>query len=145
MASGSGLAFFISQSNRFSQKFSVAAGDIPEHVMGIVEDALETGTKRMTSIINSGGINQTKKGGPRVKSGRMRASVEGVARINGRARVQGRFGFSADAPVWTKWQEKGTQKGPRIAAMLAFTTANREMVENLQDRFDQGDWLNLNL
>lgn len=145
MAGGSGLAFFISASNRFSQKFSTAADQVGPRTQDIVESELAVATGRMRNIIMSGGINPTKKGGPRVKSGRMINSVQGVAFLNGRARVQGKFGFSDSAPIWTKWQEKGTTKGSRIPAMLAYNTANRELVQALQRRFRQGDWLNLNL
>lgn len=139
------MNFFISESNRLAQKFSAATDDIGPMSLEVVDAALDKGRSRMRQIIMSGGMNATKKGGPRVKSGKMLSSVEGKASINGRARVQGQFGFSDSAPVWTKWQEKGTTTGSRIPAMLAYTTANKELVDELIQNFGKGNWFNLNL
>lgn len=141
----SGLALFVREANRLSQQFSAGADELGPATLDIVDAALDKGRSRMRQIIMAGGINKTKKGGPRVKSGKMLGSVEGEAHINGRARVQGKFGFSDDTPIWTKWQEKGTKNGPRIPAMLAYNTANKEMVEELLANFERGKWFNLNL
>lgn len=140
-----GMSFFISEANRMAQKFSAAADDIGPMSLEVVDAALDKGRTRMRQIIMSGGINSTKKGGPRVKSGKMLGSIEAEAHVNGRARIQGKFGFSDSTPEWTKWQERGTTKGSRIPAMLAYNHANKELVEELVASFEQGKWFNINL
>lgn len=145
MPSRGGLAAFVTEANRLSQRFSVAAESIGGMAEEVVAAELEKGVSRMRQIILSGGINKTKKGGPRVKSGKMLGSVEGKISGSSNTRVQAKFGFSDDAPAWTLWQEKGTYGGERISQMLAFTTANKELADSLVDTFGKGDWFNIRL
>lgn len=138
MASGGGLLFFANEANKFAQKFSTAADEIGGAAGNLVSESVDRAVERMRQIVLSGGINQTQKGGPRVKTGQMINAIQGNVALNGRGRVQGDFGFAEDAPEWTLYQEAGTS---RIASMLAYATARKELIDDLQSQFEQGKWL----
>lgn len=133
----SGLLWF-DKPDRIAQQLSIAADEVSTNVYDIVHSATFDAAEEMRKIIRSGGINQTQKGGPRIDSGAMIGSVDAQTFINGRARVQGEMGFTNGAPEYTKFQEDGTR---HIAAMLAFATAQKNLVEDLQSQFEQGKWM----
>ena len=159
MASG-GLLWFGDSMNQFSQKVSHAIDELEdgEQIKEIITEALEKGTERMEEIVLDGGMNKTKKGGPRAESEAMFDSIDYTTSVNGRGRFQGEFGFLDGAPEYTKYQEYGTgssgagraapgKSGPSeqasgggISAMLAFATANQEVITSLQNQLDSGQW-----
>lgn len=116
-------------------KFSMAADEVTDNVEDIVVDVLDTAEKRMQQIVNAGGINPTKKGGPRRVSSDMYSSAKADV-SQSRGRVIGEFGF-IDAPDYTSYQERGTKY---IASMLAFATAYQEAATRMQNEFDSGKW-----
>lgn len=120
-----------------AQKLSVAADQLDKNVYDIVEEATFNAAERMDDIVMEGGVNATKKGGPRVDSYAMVRSIDHTTSINGRGRVQGSFGFIKNAPEYTEFQEKGTRY---IPAMLAFAEAQVLAINELQNQFDSGKW-----
>lgn len=136
----SGLMWFQDSLNRTAQKFSNAAGDITDNVADITSDAVDKGQDTMRQIVQAGGINKTKKGGPRILTGDMIDSIGGKVEINGRGRVQGEFGFIDGEPFYTIFQERGRKDGS-LSSMLAFATAQQQVIEEMQASFEQGKWL----
>lgn len=132
----SGVTWF-NGPNKAAAKFSLAADEVTDNVEGIVVDVLEKAQKRIVEIVDAGGINPTKKGGPRVRpgSGAMRASADADV-TQSRTRVTGEFGF-IDAPDYTLFQERGTRYVP---SMLAFARAFEEAATRMQNELDSGKW-----
>ena len=130
----SGVTWF-NGPDKAATKFSMAADEVTENVADLVLDVLDTAQKRLVEIVDAGGINQTKKGGPRIISRKMRDSAD--ADVNqSRTRVTGQFGF-IDAPDYTLYQERGTKY---IPSMLAFATAFEEAASRMQNELDSGKW-----
>lgn len=132
----SGVTWF-NGPDKAATKFSMAADEVTENVADLVLDVLDTAQKRLVQIVDAGGINPTKKGGPRVRpgSGAMRASADADV-SQSRTRVTGQFGF-IDAPDYTLFQERGTRY---IPSMLAFATAFEEAASRMQNELDSGKW-----
>lgn len=130
-----GVTWFNSP-NKLAAKFSMAAEEVTENVEDIVIDVLDKAQKRMVQIIDAGGINPTKKGGPRIISGDMRGAADADV-SSSRGRVIGEFGF-IDAPFYTIFQERGTRRG--IPPMLAFARAYEEAATTMQNELDSGKW-----
>jgi len=133
-----GAIYWIKGPEEYAQRISLdlAAldGKAEEMVSAITKDA----DRRMGEIILSGGINPTKKGGPRVLSGDMIGSIMSNTEINGRGRIQGEFGFAEDTPLWTVFQEEGTRTG--IPQMLAYATARQEAIDQMNQSMLKTQW-----
>jgi len=152
MSKRTGIYFFTKNSpNEFEQYLSLAAEALDGLAEEVVSAVLDRAVKRMEGIINDGGINKTIKGGPRIDSRDMINSVGSTLTGNGKARVQASFGFINDAPIWTRFQERGTRAlGPMrnrgsggdggIAPMLAYATALGEAIVDFQNRVDSVQW-----
>jgi hypothetical protein len=129
----------------FSQRLSITADALAGKAVDIVATTVEHAAKRMEDIIQEGGIEPTKKGGPRIKSSAMIDSVDSDSKINGRGRAQGEFGFSDNTPMWTTFQERGTLggggKNKGIAPMRAYETARQEANVEFQNLGQKTKWL----
>lgn len=140
--------------NDMSQSFSMDANEMQGLAVDVVLDVATKAGDRMRQIIDAGGINQTNKGGARRLSDKMYDSVDKGNDVSGSGgRVKGTFGYSDDAPLWTKFQEEGTigagrakaahaanGNGGGIASMLAFATANEEAIVFFQDKIASTKW-----
>lgn len=143
MAGRSGI-FWFSSPAEYGQRFSIAAEELEGRALELVTEVVERAEVRMRSIIASGGINPTIKGGPRILSGAMYDSVGSSVFMNKRGRAQGEFGFTDNAPMWTRFQEEGTRARSNnrgIAPMLAYATALEEAAVFFQDKIDSTNWL----
>ena len=152
MSKRTGIYFFRgSDPAEFEQSLSLAEEALDGLAEEIVEKVLDDAVTRMQKIIADGGINKTQKGGPRIDSGDMFSSVGSEMLINKRGRVQASFGFINDAPLWTRFQERGTRAlgpmrnrgsggGGGIAPMLAYATALEEAIVDFQNRVDSVEW-----
>lgn len=144
MAGRSGIFWFTGPAE-YAQRFSIAEEELEGKALEVVKEVVDRAQKRMEDIIISGGINKTIKGGPRIRSGQMLDSVGGQpAHMNRRGRAQGEFGFTDNAPFWTRFQEDGTRargNNRGIAPMLAYATALAEAEAFFQDKIDSTSWL----
>lgn len=111
------------------------------HVPRWADAVADAGEEQAKYTVLSGGVNPTKKGGPRVETGAMFDSLDGRKTLKG-ASAQVRVGFFSP-PKHTLWQERGTRsnrnddtdprpvptpnKGGGIPAMLAIPAAKQEM------------------
>ena len=138
----------------FDHRVSMAQAGLGGKAGVVLENVVERGADIMREVILSGGVNKTKKGGARVDSGDMLASVGHEANVS-RGRARGTFGFINNAPFYTLFQEKGTgANGPArakgsggfdgIASMLAYATAVEKADTYLQNRMHNVDWLAAN-
>lgn len=136
------------------QKFSIIESSAEGKAGKVVSETVDNAVNRMQQIIIDGGINATQKGGPRILSGDMLNSVTGEVTKSDKGRVAGSFGFGDNAPLWAKFQERGTHlSGPKrkmhkdagssnggIAPMLAYATALEEAIVDFQNKFDEVQW-----
>lgn len=105
------------------------------------DDVAEKGEKTFQDVVKAGGMNTTKKGGPRVKSGEMLNSIGKLTRSMG-GNMVARAGFGVgkgSTPHYTKYQEGGTYGnrmfpdsattavGSGIPPMMAVAMAKMEM------------------
>lgn len=103
------------------------------------------GEKTIQDVIMAGGMNPTKKGGPRVKSGAMYDSVDSETRVaGGVADVFAGIGWNKVPPLHALFQEGGTSRG--VTPMLAIPMALMEMADEVDDAGHrtmmniQGEW-----
>lgn len=90
------------------------------------------GAQRVREVIQSGGMNPTKKGGPRIKSGDMIGSADHkVDGGGGSVLVTAGLGANGGTPPQSVWQEGGTRRG--ISPMLAIPEAAIRMETATQD------------
>lgn len=115
------------------------------HIHDWTEDVAEAGSDRVREVITLGGMTPTKKGGPRIKSGSMIASVDNnVSAGGGLGFAQAGFGVKGGTPAHTKWQEHGTSRG--IPAMMAIPQAQIRMDKEATDAGERmmariaGEW-----
>lgn len=84
------------------------------------------GEQTVRDVIDMGGMNPTKKGGPRILSGDMFASAESRGAYGvGSAFIRAGFGINTTTPTHTLFQEGGTRTG--IPAMLAIPEVAKAM------------------
>lgn len=139
-----GLLWFSDGLNAFGTRMSVAADELQGSAQDVVEEVLDHAKTAMQEIVNEGGINRTKKGGPRRLSDAMYNSIGAETTLNTRGRVAGKFGFINDPPEWTPYQELGTQNADgtsRIPAMLAYVTVQKMVEDEFSQLLTQGAWL----
>jgi hypothetical protein len=133
-----GLLWFGDDPFRLADKFSYGGnGGIDDVAADITNEILEQAEEEMRDIVDAGGMNATKKGGPRRDSDVMYDSISSKLFGNSRGRVQGEFGF-INGPHYAIYQEAGTSS---IASMLAFATVREGVIESMQQNFEQGNWL----
>lgn len=145
-----GITWFNGGPGEMAQRLSVAEEAIPGKANKLVTELVEAAEDRMREIIDSGGENKTKKGGPRRLSDAMYSSVASTINKNARGRVQAEFGFIDNAPLWTKFQERGTlgsgpmrargASGGGIPPMHAYAIALGETITAFQDKIDSVQW-----
>lgn len=96
----------------------------------------QVGEESVNFSVLSGGVNKTKKGGPRILSEAMINSVGERQKLSvGTATVSAGFGIDGRAPRWTIFQEEGTRSragNSGIPAMLAIP----EAIENMEVEMD---------
>lgn len=153
---GRGGIFWFNGPNDFAQQLSIAEESLEGKAQAVVQELVDEAEDRMRQIIRDGGINKTKKGGARILSTDMYSSVGSKVGLNKRGRVQAEFGFTDEAPFYTKFQERGTRgsgparmvQGPKvrggggsgISPMLAYATALGEAIESFQNKIDSVEW-----
>lgn len=146
------ISYFGRNPNDMALYFSMTAASLQGKAANVVTKTVEVAQDRMLAIIDSGGINPSAKGGPRVLSGDMRSAVIGAEDVaSSRGRVTGNFGFADDAPDYTKFQEKGTNgrtsikggtndNGSGIPAMLAYETARFAVIDTFDNLMNSTHW-----
>lgn len=106
------------------------------HVQNWGDDVGRSGTKAIQRVIQAGGMNPTKKGGPRIKSGEMFNSAEDKTISGGGvAFVRAGYGIDTTTPRHTLWQEGGTRRG--ITPMLSIVQAELEMEKEMAESGDR--------
>lgn len=153
MANGASISNFTRPAYDMAQFFSTSADGFEGKAEVVITRVAEDAADRMKEIIDSGGVNKTKKGGARIgETGDMRAAVmsgQDVGATNGR--ITGGFGFSDSAPFYTKFQERGTgSNGPKgrtgsggftgIPAMLAYAEAQVQAINQFEKLMDSTHW-----
>lgn len=136
MAASDGIRWFTGP-GRFAQRLSIAESQLEGKAAEVVEKVVDRAADTMLQIIDNGGVNKTKKGGPRIDSGDMQESVNSNAHLNARGRVQGEFGFIDGAPDYTVYQERGTR---HISPMLAYATALDQAIAEFDELIETTDW-----
>jgi hypothetical protein len=129
-----GLSWFGGGPREMIQKLSHAEGEIDDNVGRIIGESVDLAKKNMQDSIMDGG--NTKKGGPRIESGKMYNSVDGEV-TKARGRITGAFGYLNDPPEWTIYQERGTQF---VSPLLAFAKAQEIAINDLTNKMEQGAW-----
>lgn len=90
------------------------------------EDVGRVGEQAVKDVIDAGGMNPTKKGGPRRLTDEMYNNVGfKVSTSGGTTFVEAGYGYSGSTPLQTFFQEEGTRKG--ITPMLSIPMAHLEM------------------
>lgn len=90
------------------------------------EDVALKGEQTIRDVIDAGGMNPTKKGGPRIKTGEMYSAVDSETIIDGGgADVFAGIGWNKVVPKQAIFQEGGTRRG--ITPMEAIPMAGLEM------------------
>lgn len=105
----------------------------------------DIGAKVVESAVMDGGVNKTKKGGPRVRTWEMHSSIDAVVEFSPKGQsISAMAGFIYSPPKWAIFQERGTlgrridSKNPRtspttgrsntgIPPMLAIPLAQADM------------------
>ena len=100
------------------------------HVFEWGEDVALKGEQTIRDVIDAGGMNPTKKGGPRIKTGTMYSSVDSETRVaGGVASVFAGIGWNKVVPLHAIFQEGGTYRG--ITPMEALPMAMLEMATEI--------------
>lgn len=96
------------------------------------EDVGRKGHETIKDVINAGGMNPTKKGGPRILSGDM-ISSSGFKSVTsgGTSFVEAGYGFNGSTPLQTFFQEDGTRRG--ITPMWSIPMTALEMENEMLD------------
>lgn len=99
---------------------ALAAAVGTKHTYDWADDVAQVGEDSIRETIQDGGVVPTKKGGPRIKSGSMFASVSSRAYAGG-GNGHATAGFLDGPPPHTIWQEGGTSRGipPMVAVPMA--------------------------
>lgn len=106
------------------------------HVHDWADEVAEAGDQEVKSVIEMGGVIQTKKGGPRVKSGAMLAATAKRTEAFGDGSANAVAGWPNGGPTHLIFQERGTlsQGAPAgIAAMSAIPMAQIRMSITVPD------------
>ena len=115
------------------------------HLFKWGEDVGRSGDRTIKEVIQAGGMNPTKKGGPRILRGGMIGSsgylVEGGG---GSAVVTAGMGINGGIEDYFTYQEGGTSRG--VTPMLAIPMTELEMNTEMEDadrrmmKTIQGEW-----
>lgn len=103
------------------------------HVPRWGRDVSQVGEKTIKNVIEIGGMNPTKKGGPRIKSGQMIGAVDSAVLPDGAGAVTAlaAIGWNTAPPMHALYQEGGTSRG--VTPMMAMPMASMEMGTAMDD------------